>query len=381
MPNTHRRPDRRLVWLTLARCVSIATAGADTETYEVYYRHWLKNKTDRACEKVRVWMPIPQDSDYQQIQHFEIELWGRPLAVERTTDEFGQPLARITIDRLVPGEEIEVGFSCVAVLREPPRIKLDPTQAGALADIPADLCTMYTRDLKNTFDLNSLEIQRVATELTAAHVNPVERAIAIHDFVAARIRYSRGGGWDAAPVVLQRGDGSCSEFTFLLCALCRASGLPTRMVGASVCRDVKLPYEDTVWHRWAEVYLPPYGWVPFDATQDRGRPAKHDFVGTFKPRVLVVTRRGGGPPLGKSYIGANNQQEKLERKRAFVWTRGAKAAFDKAEQLRAQGAHDAALRAFQDVVKLHKGSRWAKAAEQRIVQLRDNAPLTKAAGH
>jgi hypothetical protein len=153
------------------------------------------------------------------------------------------------------------------------------------------------------------------------------------------------------------------------------------MVGASVCRDVKLPYEDTVWHRWAEVYLPPYGWVPFDATQDHGRPAKHDFVGTFKPRVLVVTKRGGGPPLGKSYIGANNQQEKLERKRAFVWTRGAKAAFDKAEQWRAQGAHDAALRAFQDVVRLHKGSRWAKAAEQRIVQLRDNAPLTKAAGH
>jgi transglutaminase-like putative cysteine protease len=370
-----------LLWSALAACAAGPAAGDEAQTYEVYYRHWLRNNTDRPVKKIGVWLPIPQSSEHQQIQDFRVELWDQPVKVEQTTDRFAQPLIHILIDRLDPGAEIEVGYSCVAVLHEPPRIKLDPAQAGALDDIPASVREAYTSDLKDVYDLNSPELQRVATELMWDHPNLVERAIAAHDFVAGRLKYERGAGWDAAPVVLRRGSGTCSEFTFLFCALCRATELPTRMVGASACRNDKLPYEDTVWHRWAEVYLPPYGWVPFDATADRGKPPQHGFVGAFRPRMLIVSKRGGGPPLGKSYVGANGHHEALERQRSFIWTRGAKAAFEKAEQLYAQGAGERALQAFREITKLHKGSRWAKAAEQRIVQLRDNAPSTKAAGH
>jgi transglutaminase-like putative cysteine protease len=360
-------------WLVLLSATAVAmpalAAGDGAETYEVYCRHWLRNKTDRPVEKIRVWLPIPQDSEYQQIQDFKVELWDQPLTSERTVDRFGQPLIRITIDRLGPGAEIEVGYSCVAALREPPRVHLDPGRAGALDDIPAGVREMYTDDVAGMYDLKSPEIQRWVAELSQAHPNLVERAIALHDFVAGRLKYSRGGGWDAAPVVLRRGNGSCSEFTFLLCALCRAGGLPTRMVGASVCREKKLPYEDTVWHRWAEVYLPPYGWVPFDATADRGRPPKHDFVGTFKPHVLIVSQCGGGPPLGKSYVGANSHHKELERKHAFVWTQGAREAFARADTLQEQGEYREALRAFRDVVARHTGSRWARVAEERIKRL------------
>ncbi len=136
--------------------------------------------------------------------------------------------------------------------------------------------------------------------------------------------------------------------------------------GPAAGRRAILPHEDTVLHRWAEVYLSPYGWVPFDATADHGEPPKRTFVGTFRPRVLIVSKRDAGPPLGQSYVVANDHPRNLERKRAFVWTRGARAAFECATELAAAGHHAEADTAYQEIVEKYKGSRWAKAAEQRV---------------
>ena len=211
-----------------------ASQPADqADTYEVYFRCVLRNKTDGALDDVHVWLPVPQDSDYQRIGAFQTELWGQPFAVERQEDRFGQPLVRITIARLEPNQTVEVGYSCDVLLRVPPKVQLDPARAGALEDVPADLRALYTTDLKDIYDLSSPEIRRVAGELLAKHPNPVARALAIHDFVAGRLKYVREGGWDAAPTVLERGSGSCSECSFLFCALCRIAARMERSSSSS----------------------------------------------------------------------------------------------------------------------------------------------------
>ncbi len=42
----------------------------------------------------------------------------------------------------------------------------------------------------------------------------------------------RTGGWNAAPMILRRGNGSCSEYSFLLMAVLRANGVPALCGGA-----------------------------------------------------------------------------------------------------------------------------------------------------
>ncbi|MBI4720341.1 MAG: transglutaminase domain-containing protein [Chitinivibrionia bacterium] len=104
-------------------------------------------------------------------------------------------------------------------------------------------------------------------------------------------------------MVLKRGSGSCSEYTFSFVSLCRAAGLPARYQGSIVVRgdDASI---DEAFHRWAQVYLPNFGWVPVDANRgDSPSPAgQAKGIGELANRFLITTQSGGGSEhLGWSY--------------------------------------------------------------------------------
>jgi transglutaminase-like putative cysteine protease len=102
-------------------------------------------------------------------------------------------------------------------------------------------------------------IRAQAREIVGDEVNPYRKAHMIFDWVVYNVDYlfpdleSRG-----AAKTFARRSGDCGEFSVVFCALCRAEGIPARTVTA-------------VWpfgggHQWAEVLIPPYGWVPADTS-------------------------------------------------------------------------------------------------------------------
>jgi len=369
-PADHGQRTRPLsrFWRAVTYCLlAVASTSASESLYEIYYQHRLTNETSQPLRNIRVYIPLAQNSSYQKITNFEMEVWGRPLPTKIQRDEFGQPIADITIPLLLPGEEVEVGFSCEAALHAVERVELHRDEVGTLSDIPPEVRSTYTADVKSIYGLSDPGIQREARRFARLHPNLIDRVLAIHDFVAGELVYQRGGGWDAASEVLRRKSGSCSEFTFLFCALCRATGLPTRLVGGSWRQEQVPPtYRDTLCHRWAEVYLPPYGWVPFDVTADRGKPPKRKYAGTHRADVLILSKLGGGGMLGTQYIGANSHCEQLTRQRSFTWSRGAREAYAKADQSYRRKEYQAALKAFTQIVERFGGTKWAKLAEARL---------------
>ena len=100
--------------------------------------------------------------------------------------------------------------------------------------------------------------------------------------------------------MLKRGTGSCSEYSFSYIALCRAAGIPARYVGSLVVRGDDASYDD-VFHRWNEIYLANYGWVPVDANAgDKELPADQGAAfGGISNRFLITTEGGGG----SEYLG------------------------------------------------------------------------------
>ncbi len=102
-------------------------------------------------------------------------------------------------------------------------------------------------------------IRAQAREIVGDETNPYRKAKKIFDWVVYEIRYefpdieARGAAKSFA-----RRSGDCGEFSVVFCALCRAAGVPARTVTAC------WPFGGG--HQWAEVLLPPYGWVPADTS-------------------------------------------------------------------------------------------------------------------
>jgi transglutaminase-like putative cysteine protease len=315
-------PATRLRALALWLLAAGPLPPSAAQEYEVRYHHAVRNRTDRPLAGVRVYLPIPQDDEAQTVRELRIETGGKPLPVSGRHDAFGTVMRRVDLPPLEPDAEVEVGFTCVVTLRPPPRVALRPGRPGAPPEeIPPEIAKRYGGD-DPIFGLGTEVVRTAAERLSAEHPEPVARVRAIHDLVAGTFKYAGGDGWDPAPVVLARRSGSCSEFSYAFSALCRATGLPTRFVGASIFPlKSSAPFEDRGWHRWVEVWLPGHGWVPFDPTLDRARPPKQDFVGTRHPRVLVLTRIGSrNTQLGLSYIGSNSHTGQTRRRRWFTWS-------------------------------------------------------------
>jgi len=130
----------------------------------------------------------------------------------------------------------------------------------------------------------------------------------IHQYLIGHLHYLMDGEWDTAPTVLANGHGSCSEYSFVFIALCKAAGLPVRYVG-STCYRKELAYMDDVYHRWVEVYLPNYGWIPADPTRgDRTTRRDQAYpIGLVLNTALITTQSGGGSStMGWTYNSNEN---------------------------------------------------------------------------
>ena len=216
-------------------------------------------------------------------------------------DRWGQRVAHFHGEYLTGGKTGTVEMK-VRLRAWDVRWVIYPEKVQPLKFTPREVRASYLADAPK-YDINSPTIKRAVREAIGDEKNPYWIARKLYRYVHDAMRYRRVGGWDIAPKVLERGTGSCSEYSFVYIALCRAAGLPARYVGALVVRKDDASYDD-VYHRWVEVYLPPYGWVPVDPSRgDKATEAERaDAFGHLAHDFLVTTHGGGeSEHLGWSY--------------------------------------------------------------------------------
>jgi transglutaminase-like putative cysteine protease len=116
------------------------------------------------------------------------------------------------------------------------------------------------------------------------------------DDVRERIEYRIGTTTVHSSVaeVLAGGAGVCQDFAHVLISLCRHVGLPARYVSGYL-GSVGMA---TASHAWVEAYVPPYGWLGFDATLGAPCTGQHVKVSVGRDyadvTVLRGTYQGGG---------------------------------------------------------------------------------------
>ncbi len=74
-----------------------------------------------------------------------------------------------------------------------------------------------------------------------------------------------------ASEILNWNKGVCSDYSILFAALCRAAGIPAKLIYGLPLQSMVTKSNgviDTA-HEWNEIKLPGYGWVPVDATTEQ----------------------------------------------------------------------------------------------------------------
>ncbi len=268
-----------------------------------------------------VYFPIPPDTENQKV----ISLGFSINPDEVLEDEWNQSIARFKISSMKEGEIKQISMSCIVRLISI-EYNVDPNEIGSLEEIPEQIRLIYTRD-DEMYKISDPVVVSAVNDAIGGKKKVYDIVIRCHDYIIERLSYKLDSRWDDAPTILNRREGSCSEYVFAFIALCRAAGVPSRFVGGTVIDPIlagtmlRAELTDYTFHRWAEVYIPNYGWLPVDVTYDDG-PNPRQFLFSLPDTFFAFVRRGGHSRyLGWSYLPSLNPEVGgvLLRSRA-LWT-------------------------------------------------------------
>jgi hypothetical protein len=204
---------------------------------------------------------------------------------------------------IAPGSTLTISYS-LQVLKSPqtiPAVNLDT--AGTFSAIPPEL-EEYT-EARGSWEVDDPELQALATSIWAEedHTNNVLSVVqALADWIGTHIE-PKSHEYPLYPTetcTLREGD--CDDQANLLITLCRILNIPAYLrVG---CIQNSNTIEASYWeghvtttlrnigyHGWAMIYIPPWGWLPFDMTLGW---SPNTFQGitaamAWKPNVLTLT--------------------------------------------------------------------------------------------
>ena len=208
-------------------------------------------------KKVRVWLPVPHNSEYQTVENVVYE--AGMVKAQMNTDSNGNQILYVEWDKdIVPNHRvIKLMFDVKRdeVLR--PELKEDDKE-----ELTAEI-KKHLEPSKN-LPLND-QVKNKAKEVTKGKTTDLEKARAIYDWVIANMNRNEDvkgcGEGDVCALLDTTMSGKCTDINSMFVALCRASGIPAREhFGIRINADDITKNQ----HCWAEFYLKGTGWVSAD---------------------------------------------------------------------------------------------------------------------
>jgi transglutaminase-like putative cysteine protease len=250
-------------------------------------------------KKLRVWLPVPQDSTVQSIKNLSFSKEAK-LGVE---SKYGNKIAYFELDNPGAAAEIAMKFECTRV-----EIKTDLDALKADGKDEADSFTVYRK--ADRLVLVDDEMKKVSDKVTEGKAGTLAKARAIYDYVLSRMTYDKnhqGWGLGSTRHACDVGKGNCTDFHALFNSLCRAQGIASGFeIGLYLPYNRKSDEKLGGYHCWAFFRVPGKTWVPVDASEaDRFEDRKEFFFGGHTSnrvtlstgRDIVLEPRQAGEPL------------------------------------------------------------------------------------
>jgi transglutaminase-like putative cysteine protease len=273
-------------------------------------------------KKLRVWLPVPQDSTVQTIKNLSFS----KEAAFATEPKYGNKIAYFEIDNPGSSAEITMRFACT-------RLEINTDLDVLKSDGKDDPDSYAVFRKADALVLVDDTLRKMSDDIVKGKTGSVEKARAIYDYVVAKMTYDKnhqGWGRGSTQHACDVGKGNCTDFHALFNSLARAQGIAS---GFEI--GLYLPYERKSdeklggYHCWALFRVPGKTWVPVDCSEaSRYEARRQFFFGSHTPnRVALSTGRDitlepkqAGEPLNyflNPYAEADGKLVKTDKSWSF----------------------------------------------------------------
>jgi transglutaminase-like putative cysteine protease len=114
------------------------------------------------------------------------------------------------------------------------------------------------------------EVKNILNDIISEEKTPLQNAIAFSEYVYNNFTYQKGitSVETKTEDVLKLKAGVCQDFAHILIIFLRMFEIPSRYVSGYICPKDKEMRGEGATHAWVEAYIPNYGWLGLDPTNN-----------------------------------------------------------------------------------------------------------------
>ncbi|MFI1745193.1 transglutaminase family protein [Thalassobellus sediminis] len=210
----------------------------------------------------------PINDDYQKVASHLISITNNPY-IESFTDAFNNRVGTFMVTD--PHHELNITSEIEVITYN----KLFPEDTIEVEKQWDELkSTKYNIDfidfLRHKPFNGSQDIDDLIAEKNLVTKTPYKAALEISQYIYENFKYIQGITDVNTPLddVWQLKAGVCQDFTNVLLQMLRTLGIPARYVSGYICPSDDITRGEGATHAWIEAYIPFYGWLGIDPTNN-----------------------------------------------------------------------------------------------------------------
>ena len=212
-------------------------------------------------------MLFPLNDEQQEVKKHEIVITHQPN-VEIFTDYFGNQVGDFSIIRSHTELTIRSAIDVIIHEVQLPADEADASTQWEMLNAAPEQAPFL--DFLALEKFNHSEIMAVASSLISDSATPFEVSKLLSSYVYDNFEYKKGITNVETKVeeIWKIKAGVCQDFAHVLLVMLRLIGIPARYVSGYICpKNHELRGEGAT-HAWVEAYIPFYGWIGLDPTNN-----------------------------------------------------------------------------------------------------------------
>ncbi|HWZ36179.1 MAG TPA: transglutaminase family protein [Mucilaginibacter sp.] len=211
---------------------------------------------------------FPIKDEHQDVLKQEITITGNPV-IDKHVDYYGNEVGSFTYSD--PHTELVIKSKILVSTRHRPFPVNDIFPTQQWEDLkPLQFMVPYIDFLRQEYFEGADELKLLVDDLKGKDDTPYQVALRFCEYVYKSFNYIKGVTSVETTLtdIWELKAGVCQDFAHILTEMLRLTKIPARYVSGYICTDKNGMRGEGATHAWAEAYIPDYGWLGIDPTNN-----------------------------------------------------------------------------------------------------------------